>query len=75
MKGKVVVQARARVPADRASGSSTGSDDSGAVSGEETSSATIAPACPSTGAETLLDPLLGAATLGLGLLLRRRRET
>ncbi len=30
---------------------------------------------PSTGGETLSILLLGAATLGFGLLLRRRRET
>jgi LPXTG-motif cell wall-anchored protein len=75
MKGKVVVQA-ASAGSDGSGGSSdTGStDDGSAVAGEETSSSDDGSGLPSTGGETLSILLLGAATLGFGLLLRRRRE-
>jgi LPXTG-motif cell wall-anchored protein len=82
MKGQVVVQA-----ANAGSGDGTGpdggtddttstdTDDSGgAVAGDDsTSSGTSGLA--DTGGEALSIALLGIATLGLGLLLRRRRET
>ena len=75
MKGKVVVQAAsAGAPDDSGSsgGPGSGSDDTG-VAGETTSS-DDGSGLPSTGGETLSILLLGAATLGFGLLLRRRRE-
>ena len=76
MKGKVVVQA-ASSGSDGSGGSSdTGStDDASAVAGEETSSSDDGSGLPSTGGETLSILLLGAVTLGFGMLLRRRRET
>ncbi len=76
MKGKVVVQAAS------AGGSGSGSDGSsdtgstddsgGAVAGDESSSGS---GLPDTGGEALSIALLGLATLGLGLLMRRRRES
>ncbi len=80
MKGKVIVQA-----ADAGSGdgpgsdsgsddtTSTGTDDDSAVAGDEASSDGTA-GLPDTGGEALSIALLGLATLGLGLLLRRRKE-
>ena len=74
MKGKVVVQAASAGSDGSSGGSGTGSDDS-AVAGEGTSSLDDGSGLPSTGGETLSILLLGAATLGFGMLLRRRRET
>jgi LPXTG-motif cell wall-anchored protein len=78
MKGKVVVQA-ATSGSDPGSGpggsTDGGSGDTGGLAGENTTSAGDGSGLPSTGGETLSILLLGAATLGLGLLLRRRRET
>jgi LPXTG-motif cell wall-anchored protein len=73
MKGTVVVQAAsAGAPDDSGSSGGSGSDDTG-VAGDTTSSGGGS-GLPSTGGETLSILLLGAATLGFGLLLRRRRE-
>lgn len=75
MQGKVVVQAASAGSGDGSGGSTdTGSDDSGGIAGETTGS-DDGSGLPSTGGETLSILLLGAATLGFGLLLRRRRET
>ena len=80
MKGTVVVQA-ANAGSGTGSGSeggsddpaSTGTDDGSAVAGDEaTSDGTSGLA--NTGFEALSIALLGVATLGLGLLLRRRNE-
>ena len=76
MKGKVVVQGTTSSSdgGSGSSGSSDGSDDGSTVAGEETTSSDDGSGLPSTGGETLSILLLGAATLGFGLLLRRRRE-
>ena len=70
MKGKVVVQA--------ASAGSDDSDDVTAGSTESDPTATTADddddGLPATGGETLLIALLGLATLGAGLLLRKRDQ-
>jgi LPXTG-motif cell wall-anchored protein len=76
MKGKIVVQAASAGGGSGSSGSSdTGStDDSGsggAVAGDESSSGS---GLPNTGGDALSIALLGLATLGLGLLMRRRRD-
>ncbi len=74
MKGKVVVQGTTS-SSDGSSGSSdSGSDGGSTVAGEETTSLDDGSGLPSTGGETLSILLLGAATLGFGVLLRRRRE-
>jgi LPXTG-motif cell wall-anchored protein len=78
MKGKVIVQA-ASAGSGGGSGSSGGSgtgstDDSGsggAVAGDDSSSGS---GLPNTGGDALSIALLGLATLGLGLLMRRRRD-
>ena len=78
MKGSVVVQAA--TAGGSGSGSSGGSgsgstDDSGtggAVAGDESNSGS---GLPNTGGDALSIALLGIATLGLGMLMRRRRET
>jgi LPXTG-motif cell wall-anchored protein len=76
MHGKVVVQAASTGGGGSGGGSDTGStDDDSAVAGEETSSSGDGSGLPSTGGETLSILLLGAATLGFGVLMRRRRET
>ncbi len=76
MKGKVIVQAATSGSGGSGGSTDTGStDDGGAVAGEETSSSDDGSGLPSTGGETLSILLLGAATLGFGMLLRRRRET
>lgn len=76
MKGKVVVQAASTGGGGSGGGSDTGStDDDSAVAGDETSSSDDGSSLPSTGGETLSILLLGAATLGSGVLLRRRRGT
>jgi LPXTG-motif cell wall-anchored protein len=77
MKGKVVVQAATSGSGDSGGSTDTGStdDDGSAIAGEETSSSDDGSGLPSTGGETLSILLLGAATLGFGMLLRRRRET
>jgi LPXTG-motif cell wall-anchored protein len=73
MKGKVVVQAASTGGGDSDGGGGSGStDDDSAVAGEETSSSDDGSGLPSTGGETLSILLLGAATLGFGVLLRRR---
>ena len=82
MKGTVIVQA-ASAGSGSGSGSgsdggtddttSTGADDGSAVAGEDASSDGTS-SLASTGLEVLSIALLGAATLGLGLLLRRRKE-
>jgi LPXTG-motif cell wall-anchored protein len=78
MKGTVVVQAASAGGSGSGSsgGSGTGStDDSGtggAVAGDESSSGS---GLPNTGGDALSIALLGLATLGLGMLMRRRRET
>jgi LPXTG-motif cell wall-anchored protein len=80
MKGKIVVQAASAGGSGSGSGSSGGSgtgstDDSGsggAVAGDESSSGS---GLPNTGLDVLSIALLGLATLGLGVLIRRRRET
>jgi LPXTG-motif cell wall-anchored protein len=80
MKGKVIVQA-ANAGSGPGSGSdggsddpaSTGADDGSAVAGDE-ASLDGASGLPNTGFEALSVALLGVATLGLGLLLRRRNE-
>ena len=77
MKGKVVVQASS-AGSDDSSGSSggsgSGSGDSGGTSGVAGETTSSGSSLPSTGGEMLSILLLGAATLGFGLLLRRRRE-
>jgi LPXTG-motif cell wall-anchored protein len=81
MHGKVVVQA-ASTGSGSGSGSSGGTgtgtgstDDTGSgVAGDETSSGSGTSGLPNTGAEALSIALLGMATLGFGLLLRRRRD-
>ncbi|MGH2837929.1 MAG: plastocyanin/azurin family copper-binding protein [Thermoleophilaceae bacterium] len=80
MKGKVIVQAASAGSGSGSSGSSdSGSDGASGVAGEDTTSAggtsDDGSGLPSTGGETLSILLLGAATFGFGLLLRRRRET
>jgi len=78
MKGTIVVQAAsAGGSGSGSSGSSgTGSTDDtgsgGAVAGDESSSG--GSSLPTTGLDALSIALLGLATLGLGLLIRRRRE-
>ena len=74
MKGKVIVQASS-AGSDGSGGGGGSTDDGSAVAGEETSSSDDGSGLPSTGGETLSILLLGAATLGFGVLLRRRRET
>jgi LPXTG-motif cell wall-anchored protein len=73
MKGKVVVQAASAGGSGSGSsgGSGTGStdDSGGTVAGDESSSGS---GLPDTGGEALSIALLGLATLGLGLLMRRR---
>lgn len=75
MKGKVIVQAAS---ADSGSGSGSGSgttDDTsstGSVAGDDASSGSAG--LPDTGGEALAIALLGIATLGFGLLLRRQRD-
>jgi LPXTG-motif cell wall-anchored protein len=71
MKGTVVVQA-ASTGGGSPGGDDTGSDDGSAVAGEDTTSGGSGSGLPATGGETLSILLLGAATLGVGLLLRRR---
>jgi LPXTG-motif cell wall-anchored protein len=78
MHGKVVVQA-ASTGSGSGSGSSGGTggstDDTGSsVAGDEASSSGGTSGLPNTGAEALSIALLGMATLGFGLLLRRRRD-
>ena len=78
MRGTVVVQA-ASAGSDDGSGSTggssdTGSTDTGGVAGDSDSSGSGS-SLPSTGLELLSIFLLGAATLGFGLMLRRRGET
>lgn len=78
MKGKVIVQAAGAGGSGSGSsgGSGTGStDDSGtggAVAGDDSSSS--GSGLPNTGGDALSIALLGLATLGLGLLMRRRRD-
>ena len=69
-----VVQASS-AGSDGSGGGGGSTDDGSAVAGEETSSSDDGSGLPSTGGETLSILLLGAATLGFGVLLRRRRET
>jgi LPXTG-motif cell wall-anchored protein len=79
MKGKVVVQAASAGGSGSGSsgGSSTGtgstdtSGSSGSVAGDDSSSGS---GLPNTGSDALSLALLGVATLGLGLLMRRRRD-
>jgi len=75
MKGKVVVQAASAGGSGSGSsgGSGTGStdDSGGTVAGDESSSGS---GLPDTGGEALSIALLGLATLGLGLLMRRRDQ-
>lgn len=74
MTGKVVVRAAAAGD-DGDSGSGTtggGDDDGGATAGDAAASGDDSGDLPNTGGETLLIALLGLATLGAGLLLRRR---
>ena len=78
MRGTIVVQA-ASAGSDDGSGSTggssdTGSTDTGGVAGDSGSSDSGS-SLPSTGLELLSIFLLGAATLGFGLMLRRRGET
>jgi len=77
MKGKVVVQAASAggSGAGSSGGSSTGStdDSASAVAGDDSSSSGGS-GLPNTGGEALSIALLGVATLGLGLLMRRRRD-
>lgn len=77
MKGQVVVQAASAGDGGSGSdggGSDTGStaDDGSAVAGDDASSDGTS-GLPDTGGEALSIALLGLATLGYGLLLRRRR--
>ncbi len=78
MKGSVVVQAATAGGSGSGSsgGSGSGSTDEsgtgGAVAGDESSSGS---GLPNTGGDALSIALLGIATLGLGMLMRRRRET
>jgi LPXTG-motif cell wall-anchored protein len=79
MKGKVVVQAADAGSGDGSDGgsgdtTSPGADDDSAVAGDDSTSSGTS-GLPDTGGEALSIALLGIATLGLGLLLRRRRET
>ena len=81
MHGKVIVQAATSTGSGSGSGSSGGgtdtgsSDDSGgAVAGDETSSSSSS-GLPNTGFEGLSIALLGIATLGVGVLLRRREQS
>ena len=77
MKGKVVVQAASAggSGAGSSGGSSTGStDDSGSAVAGDDSSSSGGSGLPNTGGEALSIALLGVATLGLGLLMRRRRD-
>ena len=79
MKGKVVVQAASSSGSGSGSGSSgssvtgsTGDSGTGGVAGDESSSS--GSGLPDTGGEALSIALLGLATLGFGLLLRRRDQ-
>jgi LPXTG-motif cell wall-anchored protein len=78
MKGKVVVQAAsAGSPGSGGGGGSTtgSTDDTGSgVAGDDASSGSGTAGLPDTGGEALSIALLGIGTLGLGLLLRRRRD-
>ena len=80
MKGKVVVQAASSSGSGSGSGSSgssdtgsTGDSGTGGVAGDTGSSG--GSGLPDTGGEALSIALLGLATLGFGLLLRRRDQT
>jgi LPXTG-motif cell wall-anchored protein len=82
MKGKVVVQAASSGTGGgdgsgdgSSGGSDTGSSDDGSsgVAGEDTSSDDSS-GLPDTGGEALSIALLGLATLGIGLMLRRREQ-
>ena len=52
----------------------TGSTDDGGVAGDDAGSTDTGSGLPDTGGEALSIALLGLATIGLGMLLRRRRE-
>src|SRR5215208_3943127 len=77
MKGKVVVQAASAggSGAGSSGGSSTGSteDTGSAVAGDDSSSSSGS-GLPNTGGDAFSIALLGLATLGLGLLMRGRRD-
>ena len=76
MTGTVVVQAASAGSDNGADGSSdgTGSTDDGGVAGDDAGSTDTGSGLPDTGGEALSIALLGLATIGLGMLLRRRRE-
>ena len=85
MKGTVVVQASSAGSGSgdgSGSGSGSGSGDGGtagsngsAVAGDDANSTGSGSSLPTTGRELLSIVLLGLATLGVGMLLRRREET
>ena len=76
MQGTVVVQAASAGSDGGAGGSSdgTGSTDDSGVAGDDAASTDSGSGLPDTGGEALSIALLGLATIGLGMLLRRRRE-
>ena len=75
MKGTVIVQAASAGSGSGSDGSGSGTTDdtssTGSVAGDDASSGS---GLPDTGGEALAIALLGLATLGLGLLLRRQRD-
>jgi LPXTG-motif cell wall-anchored protein len=75
MTGKVIVQAAAAGDDDSGSTDDGGDDDditAGSETAGESDTADDGSGLPNTGAETLIIALLGIATLGAGVLLRRR---
>lgn len=72
MKGKVVVKAAAARDDDSGSGDETGDGATGTAGDDDSGSGDDDDGLPATGFETLLIALLGLATLGAGLVLRRR---
>ena len=74
MTGTVVVQAASAGSGNGSGGSSDTTDDGSSVAGDSDTSDDTGSSLPSTGAEALSIALLGIATLGIGLLLRRRHE-